>query len=55
MALEPRGEIGTEVHKLDPFFRVEEGTVEVVLVDVRTAIRAHGGDAAGMTAFPFAA
>jgi mannose-6-phosphate isomerase-like protein (cupin superfamily) len=40
MALEPKGEIGTEVHKLDQFFRVEEGTGEAVLDGVRTAIRA---------------
>ena len=40
MALEPRGEIGAEVHELDQFFRVEEGTGEAVLDGVRTAIRA---------------
>jgi mannose-6-phosphate isomerase-like protein (cupin superfamily) len=40
MALEPKGEIGTEVHTLDQFFRVEEGTGEAVLDGVRTAIRA---------------
>ena len=40
MALEPKGEIGTEVHKLDQFFRLEEGTGVVVLDGVRTAIRA---------------
>lgn len=40
MALKPREEIGTEVHKLDQFFRVEEGTGEAVLDDVRTAISA---------------
>ena len=38
MALEPKGEIGTEVHKLDQFFRVEEGAGEAVLDGVRTAI-----------------
>ena len=27
MALKPTEEIGAEVHKLDQFFRVEEGTV----------------------------
>jgi mannose-6-phosphate isomerase-like protein (cupin superfamily) len=40
MAIEPRGEIGAEVHTLDQFFRVEEGTGEAVLDGVRTAIRA---------------
>ena len=28
MALKPKEEIGAEVHKLDQFFRVEEGTGE---------------------------
>ena len=40
MALKPKEEIGTEVDKLDQFFRVEEGSGEIVLDDVRTAIRA---------------
>ncbi|PZO07559.1 MAG: cupin domain-containing protein [Lysobacteraceae bacterium] len=40
MALKPREEIGAEVHKLDQFFRVEQGTGEVVLDGVRTAIKA---------------
>ena len=40
MALKPKEEIGTEVHKLDQFFRVEEGTGEAVLDGVRTRIRA---------------
>lgn len=40
MALSPREEIGAEVHQLDQFFRVEEGTGEAVLDGVRTAIRA---------------
>ena len=40
MALEPGGEIGAEVHKLDQFFRVEQGSGEAVLDGVRTAIRA---------------
>jgi len=40
MALKPREEIGTEVHTLDQFFRVEEGTGEAVLDGVRTTIRA---------------
>ena len=40
MALEPKGEIGMEIHELDQVFRVEEGTGEAVLDGVRTAIRA---------------
>jgi mannose-6-phosphate isomerase-like protein (cupin superfamily) len=40
MALKPKEEIGTEVHKLDQFFRVEEGTGEAVLDGVRTVISA---------------
>ena len=40
MALEPKGEIGMEVHKLDQFFRAEEGTGEAVLDGVRRTIRA---------------
>ena len=40
MALKTNEEIGAEIHKLDQFFRVEEGTGEAVLDDVRTAIRA---------------
>lgn len=38
MSLEPKEEIGAEVHKLDQFFRVEKGTGEAVLDGVRTAI-----------------
>lgn len=38
MALKPKEEIGMEVHKLDQFFRVEEGAGEAVLDGVRTAI-----------------
>ena len=38
MALKPGEEIGMEVHKLDQFFRVEQGTGEAVLDDVRTGI-----------------
>ena len=30
MALKPHEEIGAEVHKLDQFFRVEQGTGEVL-------------------------
>ena len=40
MALKPQEEIGAEVHRLDQFFRVEEGMGEAVLDGVRTAIRA---------------
>lgn len=40
MALKPKEEIGAEVHKLDQFFRVEEGTGEAVLDGVTTAITA---------------
>jgi mannose-6-phosphate isomerase-like protein (cupin superfamily) len=40
MALKPTEDIGMEVHKLDQFFRVEEGTGEAILNDVRTAISA---------------
>jgi len=40
MALKPKEEIGSEVHKLDQFFRVEEGSGEAVLDGVRTPIRA---------------
>lgn len=40
MSLKPKEEIGAEVHKLDQFFRVEEGSGEAVLDGVRTAIAA---------------
>ncbi len=40
MALKPQEEIGAEVHQLDQFFRVEEGSGEAVLDGVRTPIRA---------------
>ena len=40
MALKPQEEIGAEVHQLDQFFRVEEGSGEAVLDGVRTSIRA---------------
>ena len=39
MSLEPKGQIGMEVHKLDQFFRVEGGTGEAILDGVRTPIR----------------
>jgi mannose-6-phosphate isomerase-like protein (cupin superfamily) len=40
MAIKPKEEIGAEVHTLDQFFRVEEGSGEIVLDGVRTAVRA---------------
>ncbi|WP_423223369.1 cupin domain-containing protein [Candidatus Amarolinea aalborgensis] len=40
MALKPKEEIGAEVHTLDQFFRVEEGTGEAILDGVRNAIGA---------------
>ena len=40
MALKPKEDIGAEVHTLDQFFRVEEGSGEAVLDGVRTAIQA---------------
>ena len=40
MALKPGEEIGAEVHPSDQFFRVEEGSGEVIIAGVRTAIRA---------------
>jgi mannose-6-phosphate isomerase-like protein (cupin superfamily) len=40
MALKPKEQIGMEIHKLDQFFRVEEGTGEAVLDGVRTTIGA---------------
>lgn len=40
MALKAGEEIGAEVHQLDQFFRVEEGTGEAVLDGVRTALQA---------------
>ena len=40
MALPPKEDIGAEVHKLDQFFRVEEGSGEAVLDEIRTPIRA---------------
>ena len=39
MSLKPHEEIGAEVHTLDQFFRVEQGTGEAVLDGVRTAIK----------------
>lgn len=38
MSLNPKEEIGMELHELDQFFRVEEGMGEVLLEGVRTGI-----------------
>ena len=38
MALGPQEEIGAEVHTLDQFFRVEEGSGEAIIDGARTAI-----------------
>jgi len=40
MSLNPGEDIGMEVHKLDQFFRVEDGTGEVILDGVSTPIKA---------------
>jgi mannose-6-phosphate isomerase-like protein (cupin superfamily) len=40
MSLQPGEDFGLEVHKLDQFFRVEEGSGEAVLDDVHSPIRA---------------
>ncbi len=40
MSLKPKEEIGMEIHELDQFFRVEEGTGEALLDGVRTDISA---------------
>lgn len=40
MSIVPGGEIGMEVHHLDQFFRVEEGSGEAILDGVSTPIRA---------------
>ena len=39
MALKPKEDIGAEVHKLDQFFRVEEGSGDAILNGLRTPIR----------------
>ncbi len=39
MALAPGEEIGAEVHQLDQFFRVEEGTGVVVMDGTRTPVK----------------
>ena len=38
MTLKPKEEIGAEVHKLDQFFRVEQGTGEAILDGIHTPI-----------------
>jgi len=40
MSLKPREDIGAEIHKVDQFFRVEQGTGEAVLNGARTPIQA---------------
>jgi mannose-6-phosphate isomerase-like protein (cupin superfamily) len=40
MSLKPKEEIGMEVHHLDQFFRVEEGSGEAILDGVTTPISA---------------
>lgn len=40
MALKPGEDIGAEVHQLDQFFRIEEGSGETVLDGIRTPVRA---------------
>lgn len=40
MSLKPKEEIGMELHELDQFFRVEEGSGEAFLDGVSTVIRA---------------
>ena len=40
MTLKPKEDIGAEVHKLDQFFRVEQGHGEAVLDGVKTSIQA---------------
>jgi mannose-6-phosphate isomerase-like protein (cupin superfamily) len=40
MSLKPKEEIGMEVHHLDQFFRVEEGSGEAILDGVHNSIKA---------------
>ena len=40
MSLKPREDIGAEIHKVDQFFRVEQGTGEAVLNGARMPIHA---------------
>lgn len=39
MSLKPQEDIGAEIHKVDQFFKVEEGFGEAVLNGARTAIQ----------------
>ena len=39
MSLKPKEEIGMEVHHLDQFFRVEEGSGEAILDGVHNSIK----------------
>lgn len=43
MSLQPKEEIGVEVHNVDQFFRVEEGEGEVIINGTTTAIEAGSG------------
>lgn len=40
MSLKPQEDIGAEIHKVDQFFRVEEGSGEAVMNGSRTQIQA---------------
>ena len=40
MSLKPQEDIGAEIHQVDQFFRVEEGSGEAVLNGARTPIQA---------------
>jgi mannose-6-phosphate isomerase-like protein (cupin superfamily) len=40
MSLKPLEDIGAEIHKVDQFFRVEEGSGEAVMNGVRTPVQA---------------
>jgi mannose-6-phosphate isomerase-like protein (cupin superfamily) len=40
MSLKPQEDIGAEIHKVDQFFRIEEGAGEVVLNGSRRAVQA---------------
>jgi mannose-6-phosphate isomerase-like protein (cupin superfamily) len=40
MSLKPQEDIGAEIHQVDQFFRIEEGTGEVVLNGTRTPLQA---------------
>jgi mannose-6-phosphate isomerase-like protein (cupin superfamily) len=40
MSLKPQEDIGAEIHQVDQFFRIEEGTGEAVLNGTRTPLEA---------------